>query len=182
MRRKSLSEGWRIRYPFAKEAAMPVLPSAEFAMAAKGERDAKRCAQGPSMFLNCLFASYTDIHSGITTRLHVKLGVWNTVVLSDLPRLTDSDSGICDTPQASAPRTSVASVTMILASPCLVASIWHANARITRQPHVARPNAVKIKMKDNFDPQLTYRLHRRSNISRFLNASLSNSDGKIASV
>lgn len=45
MRRESLSEGWRIRYPFAKEAAMPVLPSAEFAMA-KGERDAKRCAQG----------------------------------------------------------------------------------------------------------------------------------------
>lgn len=68
MRRESLSEGWRIRYPFAKEAAMPVLPSAEFAMA-MGERDAKRCAQGPSMFLNCLFASYTDIHSGIATRL-----------------------------------------------------------------------------------------------------------------
>lgn len=45
MRRETLSEGWRIRYPFAKEAAMPVLPSAEFAMA-KGERDAKRCAQG----------------------------------------------------------------------------------------------------------------------------------------
>lgn len=74
MRRESLSEGWRIRYPFAKEAAMPVLPSAEFAMA-KGERDAKRCAQGGSravqegMFLNCFFAFYTDIHSGITTRL-----------------------------------------------------------------------------------------------------------------
>lgn len=43
-----MSEGWRIRYPFAKEAAMPVLPSAEFAMA-KGERDAKRCAQGPRL-------------------------------------------------------------------------------------------------------------------------------------
>lgn len=70
---------------------------------------------------------------------HVKLGVWNTVVLSDLPRLTDSDSGICDTPQASAPRTSVASVTMILASPCLVASIWHANARINASTPCCAP-------------------------------------------
>lgn len=71
MRRESLSEGWRIRYPFAKEAAMPVLPSAEFAMA-KGERDAKRCAQGPRLGggTRCsVVASYTDIHSGITTRL-----------------------------------------------------------------------------------------------------------------
>lgn len=67
---------------------------------------------------------------------------------------------------------------MILAFPCLVSPTWHANARITRQPQarVARPNAVKIKIKDNFDPQLTYRLHRRSRISRPSDSG--HSDGK----